>query len=350
MSLLSPGQRCTLCSIVDFLPLTCPSCDQVYCKDHIQSSLHTCTQTSLDGTTSTDKPGRLDRGKTICEVRGCERESIESIAGFVGRDVGEGIAKEVRCGGCGGAFCVEHRSQSTHSCSAPLDHNIRYDAFLERRTKAREIIAKQFPEYGDRVIPKPPPGKDVIKPQKVSEKLPPSVQQQQESGSTSANAQTQTQVDGTKPTTMTAKPKVKSKADKLWDIHLKKIRMSAEPLLKGARSDSLTEKVYFEWAIDLSETHEGVRGWREKGKWAGQGKVERAWVGGDMPVGKMLDLMIERGKVKRSANDDESQSLHLLSLHSPPDEERQITQLELSKPAKIIPQGSSVILIRGKWE
>ncbi|KAK6903557.1 hypothetical protein I203_107062 [Kwoniella mangroviensis CBS 8507] len=347
MSILSPGSKCHLCSLVDFLPFICPTCNLVYCQQHISSNLHTCTQQQLDQNTSIDRPGNLERGKTICEMKGCDRESIESIGGFVAEGEGEGIAREVRCRGCGGAYCVEHRSQSTHSCTAPLDHNVRHDAFLERRDKAREIISQRFPDFRDRVIPKPPPGKDVVKTQSVKTQT----QRKEDNRTTELSKSSSGSGSGEGICQDNAavdqlKPKIKSKADRLWDIHLKKIRMTAEPLLKLARNDSMTERVFFEWTMDLMQIQENVRKWKESGKWSG-GKLERGWVDCDMPIGKMLDLITGRGKIKRS--EDQSQSLHLLSLYPAPDEERQVIQLELSKSAKMIPQGSLVVLVRGGW-
>lgn len=107
MSLLAPGTRCSSCTLVDFLPLLCPSCDLPFCPNHIY--IHQpCS--SLGSTSSHGVAvGKLDRGKKTCEKEGCERETIESVAGVSGRDEEEGIiAREVRCEGCGGAFCTSY--------------------------------------------------------------------------------------------------------------------------------------------------------------------------------------------------------------------------------------------------
>ncbi|WWC86739.1 uncharacterized protein L201_001617 [Kwoniella dendrophila CBS 6074] len=360
MSIISQGSKCTLCSLVDFLPFTCQECSLVYCKEHISSPLHQCLIKSLEGSTSYSKPGKLNRGKKLCGFSGCERESIESIAG-IGLSGKEEIAKEIRCTGCQRAYCVEHRLQISHNCTAPLDHNVRHDAFLERRLKAKALISKQFPEYKDRIIPKPPPGKDVDIRQKLESKDP------SNTASTSLHTQKQSQTtisssEASSPNipqpkvvevqVEPIKPKAKSKAEKLWDIHLKKIRMTSEPLNKGSStlSESI-ERVFFEWQIDLTQNK--VKNWKVIGKSdIKTEKPNRAWVSHDMPIGKILDLIIERGQVKRSSNNnDPTQTLRLLSLYPIPDGERQITQLELSKSAKDqIPQGSLIVLIRGKWD
>lgn len=104
MSLLAPGTRCSTCTLIDFLPLLCPSCDLPFCSDHIHTH-QPCV--SLVSTSSRDVAvGKLDRGKKSCEKEGCERETIESVAGVSGRDEEERIAREVRCEGCGGSFCT----------------------------------------------------------------------------------------------------------------------------------------------------------------------------------------------------------------------------------------------------
>lgn len=106
MSLLAPGTRCSSCTLVDFLPLLCPSCDLPFCPNHIY--IHQpCS--SLGSTSSHGVAvGKLDRGKKTCEKEGCERETIESVAGVSGRDEEGIIAREVRCEGCGGAFCTSY--------------------------------------------------------------------------------------------------------------------------------------------------------------------------------------------------------------------------------------------------
>ncbi|WVQ79904.1 hypothetical protein IAT38_002004 [Cryptococcus sp. DSM 104549] len=325
MSILSPGTRCTSCPLVDFLPFTCPSCQQAFCRSHIQT--HGCT----DDAGPSVALGKLDRGKKRCEVEGCERESIESVAGVNGRqgeEGGDGIAREVRCSGCGGAYCTRHRAQTSHSCTAPLEHNARHDAFLARRAKAREIIAQHFPEQADRVVPKPPPPKDVVRKRPPSpERLPPSLQPQPVAAAT----------DGA------GAKKTKTKAEKLWDLHLRKVRSSATRL--GIGSTVLDEeRRFFEWGVDLDGVK--VKGWQEKGKW--EGKLERAWVGLEMPVGKLLDLIIAQAKVARPKSDDSSQALSILCLHSPPDSTPSVTPLELPLSAgKAIPEGAAVVLIRG---
>ncbi|KAK8847557.1 hypothetical protein IAR55_005416 [Kwoniella newhampshirensis] len=350
MSILSPGTRCTGCALIDFLPITCPRCSLPYCAQHIHS--HVCTASSQDDPSKDEDVavGRLGRGKMSCEMRECERESIESVAGLAsgsGSGMGEGeevkIAREVRCSGCGGAFCVLHRAQTSHTCPAPLVHNERHDAFLTRRERAQQVIGQHFPEHKGKVVPKPPPAREIVRKRPSSpERLPPSLQQPTASGSDSSIA-TSSRGDGSSSITTVRK----TKAEKMWEIHVRKIRMGAQPLIPGGGGAGTdTEKRFFEWGTDLDRSR--VEGWKTQGqKWVA--KLDRVWVGVDTPVGKVMDLIIAQAKVARPKSDDPTQTLGLVCLHAPPDGERIVVSLDLSRPAgEAIVEGSIMILVRGK--
>lgn len=109
MSLLDIGKACNVCSTVDFLPFTCPYCSLTLCRAHVHS--HQCQAgPGTAATTTTEQnptagPSSFRR-QAFCEVMRCERPSIEAIGGREGDLLGEGVAKQVRCGGCGGAYCT----------------------------------------------------------------------------------------------------------------------------------------------------------------------------------------------------------------------------------------------------
>ena len=88
--------------------------------------------------------------------------------------------------------------------------------------------------------------------------------------------------------------RTKSRADKLRELHIRKVRMTATPLdprsapaLASASSSTYKEgeRRYFEWT---TASPAEVRAWQEQGstggtrgvggKWSGVGKVYRAWV------------------------------------------------------------------------
>lgn len=266
MSLLDVGKACYQCSTVDFLPFSCPQCSHSFCRAHVHS--HGC---SLPTTESHPEAGPSTFSKKVtCEYGSCGRPRIEAIAGVL--EAG-GIGKQVRCHGCQGAFCTtyvecisrrrwsangSHRSQESHACSGPLQTHARQDAFLERRAKAKELIAQKFPEIRTREIPKLPPQKDVVKQRPPSpERLPPSLQSQT--------------LTPPPPPSDTVKAKSKSKAEKLLEIELRKLRSLAKPLDPKMRADG--ERRFFQWAVGSTAD---IEVWKEKGKI--DKKWEKVWV------------------------------------------------------------------------
>lgn len=104
MSLLDIGSRCAFCATVDFLPVSCPTCSQTFCRAHLHS--HSCNSSS---SLPSQQAGTSCFGtKAKCERKDCDRPRIEAIAGIESEpEVDDaGIAKQVRCPGCGGAFCT----------------------------------------------------------------------------------------------------------------------------------------------------------------------------------------------------------------------------------------------------
>lgn len=159
----------------------------------------------------------------------------------------------------GGLRPRRHRSQTAHACSAPLDYTARNDALTERRARARELIAQKFPDRKDRVIPKPPPQRDVVKARPLSpDRLPPSLQPASPPGQ-----QIDTKIAAAKP--------VKTKADKMRELHVRKLRSLATPLDPKMRADG--ERRFFEWSVGSKEDAET---WRTSGK--SSWKLSKVWV------------------------------------------------------------------------
>jgi hypothetical protein len=129
--------------------------------------------------------------------------------------------------------------------------------------------------------------------------------------SSSSTTQTQIQDNG----------KTKSKAEKLYDMHLRKLRSLAKPLDPKRRDG---EKRFFEWGIGDVQN---ARKWADSGKWEG-GKLERSWVlqvsstlmrtarpprnslrnAQETPTGKVLDLLIAASKTSRPISTSPSES------------------------------------------
>jgi hypothetical protein len=145
-----------------------------------------------------------------------------------------------------------HRSQESHACTAPLETNARHDAFLERRAKAKEIIAQKFPDTKTREIPKLPPQRDVIKQRPESpDRLPPSLQPRPPSPRAQVKTNTTTK---------------KSKAEKMYEIDLSKLITIAKPLY--SKMQATGERRFFQWGIGVSE---------DVKKWEGGGKLDKKW-------------------------------------------------------------------------
>lgn len=316
MSLLDVGKSCAECSTVDFLPFTCPLCSKILCRAHVQA--HGCVDDTEDGINSAPAGPSSFRRKTSCEVAKCDRPSIEAIGGKEGDELGEGIAREVRCRGCGGAYCTSyvsclltsihrrpggglmaysHRAQTAHSCTAPLEHNARNDAQEARRARAREIMAQKFPQYKDRVIPKPPPQRDVVKVKtRPPSPLPPTPPLPEQ------------------PAPPPEPVVRKTKAEKLREVEIRKIRSLAIPLDPKMRADG--ERRFFQWSVGSPGA---VDIWEKEGKLGGEKKPDRVWVPQvrrvpisaltmtdqqETPIGKLLDIMIIQSKTPRPSPED----------------------------------------------
>lgn len=160
-----------------------------------------------------------------------------------------------------------HRAQTAHSCTAPLDFNVRQDALIERRAKAKEVMAEKFPQYKDRVIPKRPPQKDIIKARpKSPDRLPPSLQP--------ASSPVQPH-----PESVVVEKPVKTRAQKLRELEVRKLKSLARPLDPKLRVDG--DRRFFEWATG---TADDIRSWQE-GEEIGR-KLNKVWV----PVVSAVDV------------------------------------------------------------
>jgi len=141
-----------------------------------------------------------------------------------------------------------------------LDYTKRDEAAQERKRKAQEVLAQHFPEAVGRSVPKPPPPKTIQKTRPASPpRLPPSLQQHP-SSSTSA------------PTQPESQKRLKTKSEKLFDIHVRKVRSLARPLDGKVKEG---DKRFFESVPGVTDGAK-VKKWEEVGKL--ESKSERYWV------------------------------------------------------------------------
>ena len=100
MELPDVGQHCSLpdCNDLDFLPLICNLCQEVFCKLHSSYDSHNCPKwspSSVDTTTKT-----FSVAKHCCQLSGCDNS--ETV--------------EIRCPKCAKNFCMKHRIEADHQC------------------------------------------------------------------------------------------------------------------------------------------------------------------------------------------------------------------------------------------
>ncbi|BEJ14719.1 hypothetical protein CspHIS471_0404860 [Cutaneotrichosporon sp. HIS471] len=319
MSLLDVGTGCATCALADFLPFTCPGCERVFCREHVQG--HDCSQPQIQA-----GPSRK-RLRGTCAFGECKEETIESVGGLEGA-AEDNVARQVRCV-CGGAFCVKHRSQEAHECTAPRALSARQDAQIVRRDKAAEVMAKHFPTQA---------GKERIAvPKQVDRTRTGSPPRLNPSSSTVPNP-----APAPNPAILTAN-------DKLYKLHQTKTRSLARPLDAKVPRD---ESAALEFVVD--EGGSRVRAWLAGGgKYApmatgvaiGTGKPERIWVPHAMPGGKLFDTLVARAKMSRAGL-----PLAALVISLRPDAPRAATPLDLTLFAgEQVASGDAIVLVRG-WE
>ena len=143
-----------------------------------------------------------------------------------------------------------HRQRAAHSCTAEPDYLSKQTAALKRKADAQAVLAQHFPDQVGKNLPKPPAPRDTTRlPPPANDTPPPQA------------------AEPSKP-----EPAKRSKAEKLWDLKMMKLRQGAVRL-EGAGEASAAERRYFEWCVDLAG--EGVALWRRGGKFRTTHKV---WV------------------------------------------------------------------------
>merc|ERR1712066_772985 len=92
------GKHCSKCDFLDFLPTTCPHCEKIYCKVHLNVvSGHDCAEfTKLEDS----KKNVPSLPKYICALHSCNIIELISII----------------CEDCKKQFCIKHRSPQFHVC------------------------------------------------------------------------------------------------------------------------------------------------------------------------------------------------------------------------------------------
>lgn len=154
MELPDLGKHCSedTCKQLDFLPLKCDACEDLFCKDHITYDQHKCTSAykkdvqipvcPLCGTPVPVKKGELaDLAVSQHIDRRCTLKPKQKI--FTNRCCKPGCKKKelmkIECDQCHNNFCLSHRHPLDHDCktTGPSLSKAGYAALM-RSQKASE--------------------------------------------------------------------------------------------------------------------------------------------------------------------------------------------------------------------
>lgn len=120
------GRQCCHpdCKQLDFLPVICGLCEEIFCKDHSMPINHNCSK--IVDNVITTKPVQIESLK--CSEDGCKEHS----------------AVEMTCGKCNKHFCLSHRHHS--SCHENKDSVLPWRIPKMQFAKAKAETDKQIDE------------------------------------------------------------------------------------------------------------------------------------------------------------------------------------------------------------
>ncbi|XP_029460837.1 AN1-type zinc finger protein 2B [Rhinatrema bivittatum] len=130
------GKHCSepTCKQLDFLPLKCDACEQIFCKDHISYAEHSCSSAykkdvQVPVCPLCNTPIPVKRGETADMVVGehidreCKSDPAQQKRKIFTNKCGKPGCKQkemmkVICDQCHGNFCLKHRHPLDHDCNA----------------------------------------------------------------------------------------------------------------------------------------------------------------------------------------------------------------------------------------
>ena len=128
------GQQCTLktCKQLDFLPMQCDACSNIFCKDHIKYEDHSCEQAykkdnQVPICPLCQTPVPVPRGEQpdikVGEHidRDCQSDpAVKKRNAYVNKCKVKGCKQKelikVQCESCRKNFCLKHRHEQDHNC------------------------------------------------------------------------------------------------------------------------------------------------------------------------------------------------------------------------------------------
>ena len=127
------GQNCSLggCNALDFLPITCNLCGQVFCKVHASYDAHQCPKWSpKDAAAADTSKTRFETHKYACHFPECQvQEKVEII-----------------CPKCKRRFCLSHRIEQDHDCQVKAPEYMPKTAILVANLTASAPPPKRPPK------------------------------------------------------------------------------------------------------------------------------------------------------------------------------------------------------------
>ncbi|XP_063790654.1 AN1-type zinc finger protein 2A [Pseudophryne corroboree] len=158
MELPDLGKHCSevTCKQLDFLPLTCDACEELFCKDHITYDRHKCSSAykknvQVPVCPLCDAPVPIKRGE-LPDIaverhiaRNCSYElSVHKQKIFSNRCCKEGCRKKelmkIECVQCQSNFCLSHRHPLDHDCKSkgPLLSKAGYAALMRSQKTSEQ--------------------------------------------------------------------------------------------------------------------------------------------------------------------------------------------------------------------
>nr|CAG4645708.1 EOG090X0APF [Lynceus sp. MCZ IZ 141354] len=168
MELPELGQNCSekTCNMLDFLPMKCDACSQVFCKDHIHYFHHSCpsshkkdVQVPVCPLCNQPVPGRrgdppdlavgdhIDRDcqsdpakqkrkvmTNRCTLKGCKQKEMIPVI----------------CSGCKSNFCLKHRHHADHNCRGNNPADRAREAALARVAKPSKSSSSSSKQHQPR--------------------------------------------------------------------------------------------------------------------------------------------------------------------------------------------------------
>jgi len=128
------GKHCRLegCNRLDFLPVKCGGCKEIYCIDHYQYENHNCAEPATNRQVPTcplcDKPVPFQKAKTLDQIvsEHIDRDCDSKLAAKKRRKQKEGRCCapkckvkeliELKCESCSKNVCLKHRHPTDHKC------------------------------------------------------------------------------------------------------------------------------------------------------------------------------------------------------------------------------------------